>query len=468
MPGASLLSLPREIRDQILDLCLTTALPPPPPNQIYTTQPLSFSEFLTSSAQKKSQPHVNFPVAPRTNSGGLLLTSRQIGAETRDALERLNGHGKLNYIMRFRIEEEEGDAVGDRERYWVDWAVLPTKSWLKTSRRAKDTTSAKEKSKFNTNAQSPVNLVIEVEKTMRAKPTRPPQAQGQGEEEQGQQQQQHNYDDEDNDVDGQQHVFEPPPALSALYRRYHFLCRPEYRPRPPLSRPARRSLLGAADHGVLLLHWTLGDLVARVVDEGPCFASTARPASASSAASSSTSSSSSSASSSSSSSQRPDHHQPVPFTLTLRHRASSSSSPSPSSTAMAQTSSVRSHSPTQPLATPLREFLPFYLHSAKLTHTPFGALISRGLLRGFALDTCGDDATRQRQRQTRPPGQAPCPVPEGCCCNGGIGGALQQEGEEGGGAALQLHWVCGVVRDAKADTGAEGVVGSERDYDDDW
>ncbi|KAK8223293.1 hypothetical protein HDK90DRAFT_116924 [Phyllosticta capitalensis] len=468
MPGASLLSLPREIRDQILDLCLTTALPPPPPNQIYTTQPLSFSEFLTSSAQKKSQPHVNFPVAPRTNSGGLLLTSRQIGAETRDALERLNGHGKLNYIMRFRIEEEEGDAVGDRERYWVDWAVLPTKSWLKTSRRAKDTTSAKEKSKFNTNAQSPVNLVIEVEKTMRAKPTRPPQAQGQGEEEQGQQQQQHNYDDEDNDVDGQQHVFEPPPALSALYRRYHFLCRPEYRPRPPLSRPARRSLLGAADHGVLLLHWTLGDLVARVVDEGPCFASTARPASASSAASStSSSSSSSSASPSSSSSQRPDHHQPVPFTLTLRHRASSSSSPSPSSTAMAQTSSVRSHSPTQPLATPLREFLPFYLHSAKLTHTPFGALISRGLLRGFALDARGhhDDATRQRQTNGRPHGQAACPVPEGGCCSGGIGGTLQQGGGGDGAAALQLHWVCGVVRDGVRDA---GVVENERDYDDDW
>ncbi|KAK8172737.1 hypothetical protein BKA80DRAFT_25498 [Phyllosticta citrichinensis] len=482
MPPATLLSLPREIRDQILDLCLTTALPPPTPTQKYTKQPIPPSIFITSSAQKKWQPIFNFPLPPQTNGGGLLLTCRQIGAETHDALERLHVHGKLRYVMRLRIEEEEGDATGERERYWVDWVVLPTRTWPQDSRHAKPATGKGKESlqPQQDELRQPVDLVVQVERTMREKPT--PEDENQ-DRQQGSlspssgQDQQHHHDDQ-----------EPPQYLSALFRRYHFLCRPELRPPLPSPTPVVRSLLRVAEHGVLLLHWTLGDMVARAVTEGPCCFSKGPPLSPPPPSCSTstekpwlrpvppTASSSTKtipptpptppAPSSSSGPKAPYNPHPLPFTLTLSCTGTQ----------------------TQPLSKPLLEFLPFYLHSAKLSYSPFRSLVARGLLRRFDISTsstttaleAGDycreydsaAAAASAASWTRPQSQARCPVPARCCCAPGNGPGQEQGQEEICEKEAHLHWVCDAVRRAEeAESERERQrreVQAARDYDDDW
>ncbi|KAK7539449.1 uncharacterized protein J3D65DRAFT_601523 [Phyllosticta citribraziliensis] len=507
MPPATLLSLPREIRDQILDLCLTTALPPPPPTQKYTKQPIPSSIFITSSAQKKWQPIFNFPLHPQTNGGGLLLTCRQIGAETHDTLERLHVHGKLRYVMRLRIEEEEGDVTGERERYRVDWVVLPTRTWPEDSRHAKATTGkGKESLQLQQDElRQPVNLVVQVERTMREKPTPEDENQDQ---DQGSlspcsgQDQRHHDDDQ-----------EPPQYLSALFRRYHFLCRPELRPPLPPPAPVVRSLLRVAEHGVLLLHWTLGDMVARAVTEGPCCfskgpwkplpppscpTSTEKPWSrpvAPTASSSTKTIPPPPAPSSSSLSKEPHSRptpQPPPPSSTIR--APYNPHPRPFTLTLSCNSTQ-----AQPLSTPLLEFLPFYLHSAKLSYSPFRSLIARGLLRRFDITTTsttnntlesgdyrggpgsGSDGCLDSvggvnaypapaASWTRPQGQARCPVPARCCCAPGNGpGHGQEEMWE---KERHLHWVCDAVRRAEeAESERERQrreAQAARDYDDDW
>ncbi|KAK7548725.1 hypothetical protein IWX49DRAFT_552375 [Phyllosticta citricarpa] len=453
MPPPTLLSLPREIRDQIWDLCLTTPLPPACPTEKYTAQPAPSTIFVNSFGSKKWQPLFNFPPNPRTNGGGLRLTCRQIGGETCDALNRLNAHGRLRYVVRLRIEEEEGDATGERERYWVDWVILPTRNWLAESRPAKAGVEEGKKSLANLEsqederAQLPVNLVVQVEKTMRAKPSSPEHHDHQNPDQQQQQnyQRQQQRHDDDQEPPGPDH-------LSALYRRYHFLCRPELR--PPLPRPltVERSLLRVAERGVLLLHWALADMVARIVTEGPCCLGRGIPIPAVPPSPLSTPSSSSSFFS-----LQP---HPRPFTLTLHCPYSS---PSPHGQTQTQTQ-------TQTLTTPLLEFLPFYLHSAKLSYSPFRNLVAGGLLRRFDFDFDFDFdsgvSERGRERGTRPQGQAKCPVPATSCCVQGTGAKGEPEEDE----EAHLHWVCDVVKRVgeEEERARQSERQVERDYDDDW
>ncbi|KUJ10073.1 uncharacterized protein LY89DRAFT_723874 [Mollisia scopiformis] len=110
----SLLSLPRELRDQIFDIFVAARNERPKDIESIQTRQYTYTEHILNQVKVDCIHH------NRRNIGlvSLLLANKQLNAETKDAFERFEGRGKY---------ELDIFVTGERE-FWPTWIYLPKRT----------------------------------------------------------------------------------------------------------------------------------------------------------------------------------------------------------------------------------------------------------------------------------------------------------------------------------------------------